>query len=265
MSEKIYINKNDEPMKVAKIKAIETFKYFWRELSWESRRIIPGLDLYAIKVPIKTNAIEKDIPGYEHMWFNQVQYDGICLSGELMNEPRWVEFISIGERINFKLEDITDWMYVIQGRVYGAFSVNVIREKMSPPELEQHDCAWGLNFGDPKNVIIAPLADHSRNRLPEILNEKSGYIEGDDIPEHPMSINMAENYEQAILENPQAFLGKNNLGSSMLHFEALAGNLAQTKILLKHGADRDMKDRNGNTPSQLAQILKWNNIVEVLK
>jgi hypothetical protein len=78
----------------------------------------------------------------------------------------------------------------------GAFSVNVIREKMSPPELEQHDCAWGLNFGDPKNVIIAPLADHSRNRLPEILNEKSGYIEGDDIPEHPMSINMAENYEQ---------------------------------------------------------------------
>lgn len=40
-----------EPVNRAGERARKTFKYFWRELFWERRRIIPTLDFAMVKVP----------------------------------------------------------------------------------------------------------------------------------------------------------------------------------------------------------------------
>ena len=47
MSEsKVFMSKDDDPeMQRAYENARATFRYFWREISWERRRIVPGLDL----------------------------------------------------------------------------------------------------------------------------------------------------------------------------------------------------------------------------
>jgi hypothetical protein len=41
----------DPEMQAAYEKARATFRYFWREVAWEQRRIVPGLDLAAVKAP----------------------------------------------------------------------------------------------------------------------------------------------------------------------------------------------------------------------
>ena len=50
MNEPVFeANSNDPGMKRAVATARKTFRFFWREMTWEYRRIIPALDLAAIK------------------------------------------------------------------------------------------------------------------------------------------------------------------------------------------------------------------------
>lgn len=44
----------DPAMAEAVERARRSFRFFWRELSWERRRIIPALDMAAIKLPFAT-------------------------------------------------------------------------------------------------------------------------------------------------------------------------------------------------------------------
>jgi uncharacterized protein YegJ (DUF2314 family) len=264
VSKIIYNHQNDEPMKVANMKAIRSFRYFCRELSWESRRIIPGLSSSAVKVPVKTDAAAGTAPEHEHMWFGQVDFDGVQVSGSLLNKPSWVSTMKPGDRQSFRLEAISDWMYAMQGRAYGGFTVDAMRAVMSGAEMRQHDAAWGLTFGTPGKVVVVPMEPGKAKGFLGLFKGKEGYQEGDDIPEHPMSLNMAEKCEQGVRANPQPFLEQNGDGSSMLHFDALAGNLTQVNILLKHGADKAMRDANGLRPVDLAATLKWDKVVAAL-
>ena len=40
---------DDSEMDQAALKARDTFRYFWREMAWEQRRIVPALELAAVK------------------------------------------------------------------------------------------------------------------------------------------------------------------------------------------------------------------------
>lgn len=46
-----YVEQADKPVNRAGERARKTFKYFWRELFWERRRIIPALDFAMVKAP----------------------------------------------------------------------------------------------------------------------------------------------------------------------------------------------------------------------
>jgi hypothetical protein len=49
---KVFMFDNSDPdMQEAYRKAHATFRYFWREVSWERRRIVPALDLACVKAP----------------------------------------------------------------------------------------------------------------------------------------------------------------------------------------------------------------------
>lgn len=58
MSESIVygIDQENKLMNRAFEQARSTFKYFWRELYWENRRIIPALDFAMVKVPFSKTA-----------------------------------------------------------------------------------------------------------------------------------------------------------------------------------------------------------------
>ncbi len=268
MESPIAVKKNsDEPMNAARIKALRTFKYFWRESSWEARRILPGMGAATVKLGIKTDGTGENVPESEHMWFSDVDFDGVTLSGHVNNEPRWVSTLKLGDRVQVKLEDLSDWLYSIHGRAYGGFSVQLMRSEFDPVMRAQHDEAWGLEFGDPNRIAIVPGNEVETKGFLGIFKGRkklADYCDGDDIPEHPMSLNMAEKCEEGLKQNPKPFIEPNDSGSTMLHYDALAGNLTQVKLLLKYGADKNYKDANGMTPRDLAAVLKWDRVIQTL-
>lgn len=262
-----------EQMVSAALDAQQNFKYFWRELSWEYRRIVPGLDLAAVKCPFATDSADPDAASYEHLWMNQIQFDGEQISGVLLNQPEDISELHAGDSVTVSLTDISDWMYAIQGKVYGGYSIQVMRAAMSKQERAGHDAAWGLEFGDPSQVLISPYQSKGKPKSSSFLGKWFGSskpevsLEDGDFSrsEHPMSENMAEKIAEALTEHPHAVTDLDADGWTMLHREALAGNLTPVRLLVQHGADKTARNAKGQTALELATLMGWPNIIEFLR
>jgi|GEM_PF-68085 len=247
---------NDDPdMKEAYRSARVTFKYFWREMAWEQRRIVTALDLACVKAPFS----DADRPGarpnsteIEQMWVSDVAFDGKYLSGTLINSPNELRTYKQGDSVRLKLDQITDWMYVISGDVYGAYTVNLMRSRMDRKERKEHDSAWGLNFGDPTTIKLVPGSDDGDEESPEST-------------EHKMSEAMAESLKESLAERPSLLHDTDDKGMTLLHQLCLAGSAATVKVLLDAGADRNAVTKRGLTPLQLAQVLGWKRVIRLLK
>jgi len=222
------------------IKAQKTFKYFWRELSWEKRRIVPSLDLAMVKVAFKED--EKNI---EYMWIDNIYFDGTYIQGVLINEPNSLTNIKNGDKVTIKLDELCDWIFAINREVYGAFTVNLIRSEMSEEEREEHDKAWGLNFGNPNDIKLV--------------------VNGNISEEHPMSLNMTSSLIKNLKSSNDIIEYRGESKETMLHYEALAGNTSQVKILLEYGIDIDLENINGMKAIDLAKIMQWNNVIKVIE
>jgi uncharacterized protein YegJ (DUF2314 family) len=257
MSEsKVFMFDNTDPeMQAAYQKARETFRYFWREIAWERRRIVPALDLTCVKAPFSDGervSRTEDNPQVEHMWMNEVDFDGRVVSGVLINAPNWLKTVKEGDSARFPLDEISDWMYAIGGEVYGAYTVNLMRSRMGKRERKEHDDAWGLNFGDPNTIRIVP--------------QKKGWFGWGrgEIQEHPISEAMAPSLKDQLAKNPSMLEAKDDRGWTLLHQQALAGSTATVKVLLESGADANAVTNDGMTPLQLAKSLGWDKVVALL-
>ena len=261
-------NNEDPQMAAAIIKARKTFKFFWRELSWEYRRIIPGLDLYAVKFEFKTNKkrlFGGGVPEAEMMWVSDVQFDGRTIKGVLLNKPNWIKGLKAGSEVELPFSDLLDWMYAIGGVVYGGHTVQVMRAGMQPEERAGHDAAWGLDFGDPGVVRLAP----------QPVRGEDGDMSTDDEQfiadraklatiEHPMSVNMEQSIIEALDDNPELVDAAIDEGWTMLQREALAGNATPIHVLLKKGADKSLTNPFGETALDLARKMGWPKVIELL-
>jgi uncharacterized protein YegJ (DUF2314 family) len=237
MTKSVYYS-SDPNLLEAGVRARQTFKFFWRELSWEQRRIVPAFDLTCVKVAFAERG------NVEHMWVGDVGFDGEFVTGTLMNEPNDLGSIHEGDSVRAKLSDrLSDWMLSTAGRpVLGGYTIQVLRAEMSAKERREHDDAWGLDFGDPAHV-----------KLPE---------QGDD---HPMALNMAASLDDYLTKNPGALNAANDEdGFTMLHRESLAGNANIVAILLKRGAKLDARTKGNKTALDLARALSWSKIESML-
>lgn len=147
-----YVEQADEPVNRAGERARKTFKYFWRELFWERRRIIPALDFAMVKAPFFQDGEDGEI--CEHMWIDDIYFDGLYIYGVLNNEPGELTNVEQGESICVPVDDISDWMFVCNGIPYGGFTVQAMRGQMTEEERTEHDAAWGIDFGDPGQILL---------------------------------------------------------------------------------------------------------------
>lgn len=88
--------------------ARKTFKYFWREYTWDLKRVVPALDLACVKVLYSDQNIgekhkETDL-NIEQMWIVNVDFDGEFLTGELINEPETLKSVKLGDAIKVPLD-----------------------------------------------------------------------------------------------------------------------------------------------------------------
>ncbi len=228
-------------------KAQETFKYFWRELSWEYRRIIPGLDVACVKL-----AFTQEIDGetvVEHMWINDVNFDGDTIYGTLVNQPNELTNVNNGDEVEIPVNQISDWLFASQGKTYGAFTIHAMRSEMSEDERNEHDDAWGLDFGDYNDILVVS----DQNEKPENLVE------------HPMSKNMKESLIDFVKNNPEELTSQDELGYTFLHRETIAGNSTSVEVLLESGADKNAKNHLGKTALDYAAELKWNHLIPLFQ
>ncbi len=276
-SSPVFLTPGEDPaMEQAVKRARQTFRYFWRECSWERRRIIPGLDIAVVKVafqdPPETPKPDPNQPAVEQMWISDVDFDGQFVYGTLINSPNWLTSVREGDEVKIKPGDVSDWMYAIEGRAYGAFTVNVMRKNMGRGERSGHDQAWGLDFGDPDSFTIVPPEyigqSAAKNGLLSRLTGggRSGSQDVAEVAkhEHPMAINMGDSLSQAVQENPEMLHQADDRGMTLLHQLALAGSPSGVSILLRHGADPEARAANGATPLQLAKALGWKQAMQVL-
>ena len=243
---------NDPAMEEAFNLARATFRYFWREIAWERRRIVPALDVACVKAPFSDAETVVDHAEVEQMWLSSIDFDGQFVSGELLNAPNWLKTVKQGDSAQFRLREITDWMYVIGGEVYGAHTVNLMRSRMGTRERKDHDNAWGLNFGDPNKIRLVP---QKKNWFGKAKVE---------LEEHPMSVNMAPAFEAQLAKDPSLVHQKNEKGWTFLHDESLAGSAPTVEVLLKCGADPNAMTNQGATPMKLAKVFGWDKVVALL-
>ena len=248
MSKVVLSDYEDPEMRAACQKARDTFRFFWREVAWERRRIVLGLDTAVVKAPFSDGPSRKksrDTPDTEHMWVSDVDFDGRDVTGTMMNTPNWIKSVKQGDDVRVPLEKISDWMYVVGGDVFGAYTVNLLRSRMGRKERQEHDDAWGLNFGDPDKIRTVP---------------DKFVVAG----EHAMSEAMAGSLEEQLAKDPSLVRSKDDRGWTLLHQEAMAGSGPTVTVLLKAGADPKAKNADGRTPLDLARALGWDRVVALL-
>ena len=231
---------SDAGMDRAIAAARETFRYFWRELSWERRRIVPAFD----SMWVKATFTQRDRT--EHMWIDDVDFDGEHITGTLLNEPHALTNVSEGDTVRVSFPDrLSDWMLVSDDAVRGSFTVNVTRAAMSPDERAAHDEAWGLPFGDPGSVSLVHDPDEPER-------------------DHPMAVAMLPKLDAFLAEDPSRLHATDERGWTLLHTEALAGNAVVVERLLQRGAAPNVRTANGATALALARALGWQRVSELL-
>ena len=258
----------DPAMQQAHQAAQVSFRYFWRELSWERRRIVPALDMAMVKLPFTDGPRTDGNSEYEHMWIGDVGFDGDSISGTLLNSPNWLTSVRKGEQVSVPFSHLTDWMMTADGRAYGGFTVNLMRSRMGRKERDQHDRAWGLDFGDPADIRVELQREPKpRAGLLSGLFGKGSRPDAVQVvfSEHPMCMNVLPKFQVQLEADQSIARTVDDDGWTLLHREALAGNLGVVKLLIAFGADRAAQTPAGYTATDLARKIGWPEIADFIQ
>jgi uncharacterized protein YegJ (DUF2314 family) len=102
---------------------------FRRALDEDARRLIPALNGALVKA-----RFENPVTGaLEHMWLEDVGFEGDRIVGTLASEPDNIPELSNGQWVSVSPEDISDWVYRQGDRTVGGFTVRVMQRRGLDP------------------------------------------------------------------------------------------------------------------------------------
>src|SRR4030095_12732809 len=82
-------------------------------------------------------ALVTDKTGEEYFWATDIaRRDGKIL-GTIDNDPKIVGSVKFGDRIEISEGDISDWMYMRNGKMVGNHTVRPLFKRMPAPEVER--------------------------------------------------------------------------------------------------------------------------------
>ena len=88
---------------------------------------------FAVKKPF----VEGD--KVEHIWLKDVSFDGKLFHGKVDNAPVDIKGVRLGQEVSVSPNEISDWMYVQDGRLVGGYTICAMCENMSPEEKQQFE------------------------------------------------------------------------------------------------------------------------------
>lgn len=107
---------------------------------------LPALQASGANVSIKFPLTENGET--EHVWVGDPRIEGGRFTGYLASVPVNLPSWSHGDRVSVPIENISDWMALTDGTLYGGFTIHVVRDRMSPGEQRAMAQRMGIRFPD---------------------------------------------------------------------------------------------------------------------
>lgn len=114
-------------------RAVETAQKTVRKFIAVLRSPKANQERFAVKKPF----VEGD--KVEHIWLTAVSYDGRLFHGKVDNEPVDIKGTRVGQEVTVAANEISDWMYVQDGKLIGGFTISAMCHHMSPTEKQQFE------------------------------------------------------------------------------------------------------------------------------
>lgn len=210
----------------------------------------------------------------EHIWLLPVCCQEGKFRGTINNEPERVSTVKAGAEVTVGINEISDWMYVDNGRLVGGFTVRVLRARMSKTKGDEFDQSVPFVI-DNEMKVNAPLvqffnaignAEHEllesllkthpqfANRVGRVAVEGTfSYIEQE--VRHPLNYATYCGNTKAVeilLENKADPNFRDKYKNTPLHEAAMRGRLEIIRLLAQYGADINARNRIGCTPLKAA-------------
>jgi uncharacterized protein YegJ (DUF2314 family) len=126
--EVVLVKDDDAEMTAAITKARTALPQFWRAFDNRER----GETGFALKVRIT------DPRGTEHFWATDVERRDGKTIGTINNDPNIVKSVKLGDRVEIPEADISDWMYMRDGKMVGNETMKPLLKKMPAVEAERY-------------------------------------------------------------------------------------------------------------------------------
>ena len=88
----------------------------------------PTGEEHAVKAPVTDSA------GTEHFWLTDVTLANGEFTGRIGNDPGIVSNVKIGQQWKLKTTEISDWMYMKNGKIVGNFTMRPLLKNMPEDE-----------------------------------------------------------------------------------------------------------------------------------
>ena len=125
----VNVSRNDASMNAAMETARKTVGKFTAALA-NPKSTHSG---FAVKMPIS------DGSETEHFWLSNVTFDGKLFHGNINNEPETVKTVKLGQAMTLTQTQMSDWMYLENGKLVGGYTIRVLRDVMTPAERAEFD------------------------------------------------------------------------------------------------------------------------------
>lgn len=100
----------------------------------------PKIEVKSLKVKFET------ANGNEHIWLSNIEYKDGKYWGILDNEPEYITEYKIGDKIEIDNSKISDWMYLENGKLFGGYTIKLLRSRMTENERNQFDAESGMQI-----------------------------------------------------------------------------------------------------------------------
>lgn len=82
----------------------------------------------------------------EHIWAVDIEKIGNDYFGIIDNVPNSETSINLNDKVKIEKEKISDWMFSREGKLFGGYTIIVLRNRMSESEKENFDKEFILSI-----------------------------------------------------------------------------------------------------------------------
>jgi uncharacterized protein YegJ (DUF2314 family) len=103
----------------------------------------PGQQDFEVKKPF----IEGD--QVEHLWLTDVRFINKHFEGRVDNRPKKIQGVKLGQIVSVKPRDISDWLYIDNGKLIGGYTIRVHYSELTPEQKQTFDRQANFKIGKP--------------------------------------------------------------------------------------------------------------------